>query len=107
MTTNSEYCRVAKGFAQEMYNAGREGGRMKVWDGRNYKPGTNQKEMYWGRNDSDARGRNMELDSYMIFASPSLVAHEALHAYLSSINFVGTYDEQETYIRARESECAG
>jgi hypothetical protein len=90
-----------------MYNAGREGGRMKVWDGRNYKPGTNQTEMLWGRNSSDVRGRGMDLDSYMLFASRSLVAHEALHAYLSSINFVGSYQDQENWIKARQSECAG
>jgi len=80
---------------------------MKVWDGRNYEPGSNQERMLWGRNSSDARGRGMELDSYLLFASRTLVAHEALHAYLNSINYVGTVDEQHSWIKARQSECAG
>jgi len=107
MTTDTDYCRAAKGFAQEMYDAGREGGRMKVWDGRNYEPGSNRERMLWGKNSSDARGRGMDLDSYMIFAVRSLVAHEALHAYLNSINAPGSPTEQHAWIHAREDECAG
>ncbi len=107
MTENTDYCREAKALAQEMYAAGREGGRIVLWDGRNYVPGTNQQRMTWGRNDSDYRGRIIELDSYLAFTLRSLLAHEALHAYLNSINWPGTRDEQEAWILARESECAG
>lgn len=107
MTENTDYCRGAKAIAQGMYAAGREGGRLVLWDGRNYIPGTNQKGMTWGRNDSDYRGRIIELDSYLAFAVPSLLAHEALHAYLNSINWPGTRDEQDAWIEGRESECAG
>lgn len=107
MTENTEYCRGAKVIAQEMYAAGREGGRIVLWDGRNYKPGTNQQEMVWGKNSSDSRGRIIEMDSYLVFNVPSLLAHEALHAYLNSINWPGTVQEQEDWVRARETECAG
>ena len=107
MTENTDYCRGAKAIAQGMYAAGREGGRLVLWNGRNYVPGTNQQRMTWGRNDSDYRGRIIELDSYLAFAVPSLLAHEALHAYLDSINWPGTRDEQEAWIEHRESECAG
>jgi hypothetical protein len=107
MTENTDYCRGAKALAREMYAAGREGGRIVLWNGRNYKPGTNQREMTWGRNDSDYRGRIIEMDSYLAFQVPSLLAHEALHAYLNSINWPGTRDEQETWVAARELECAG
>ncbi|HEX2208140.1 MAG TPA: hypothetical protein VHG93_10700 [Longimicrobium sp.] len=107
MTENTEYCRGAKAIAQEMYAAGREGGRLVLWDGRNYEPGTNQQRMIWGRNDSDSRGRIIEMDSYLAFAVPSLLAHEALHAYLNSINWPGTVKEQDDWIRTRETECAG
>lgn len=107
MTENTDYCRAAKTIAQEMYAAGREGGRIVLWNGRNYVPGTNQQEMTWGRNDSDYRGRIIEMDSYLAFQVPSLLAHEALHAYLDSINWPGTLDEQEAWVRGRESECAG
>lgn len=107
MTENTEYCRAAKAIAQGMYAAGREGGRIVLWDGRNYKPGTNQQQMVWGKNSSDSRGRIIEMDSYLAFAVPSLLAHEALHAYLNSINWLGTLDEQEEWVGARETECTG
>lgn len=107
MTENTDYCRGAKALAREMYAAGRDGGRIALWDGRNYVPGTNQQRMVWGRNDSDSRGRIIEMDSYLAFEVPSLLAHEALHAYLSSINWPGTREEQEAWVSARESECAG
>lgn len=107
MTENTEYCREAKAIARGMYAAGREGGRIVLWNGRNYKPGTNQQEMVWGKNSSDSRGRIIEMDSYLAFAVPSLLAHEALHAYLNSINWPGTVDEQEDWVSARETECAG
>jgi hypothetical protein len=107
MTENTDYCRGTKALAREMYAAGREGGRIVLWDGRNYVPGTNQQRMVWGRNDSDWRGRIIEMDSYLAFAVPSLLAHEALHAYLNSINWPGTREEQEAWVSARESECAG
>jgi hypothetical protein len=107
MTENTDYCRGAKAIAQGMYAAGREGGRIVLWNNRNYKPGTNQQEMIWGRNGSDTRGRTIEMDSYLAFQVPSLLAHEALHAYLNSINWPGTLDEQEAWVRGRESECAG
>ena len=107
MTENTDYCRGAKAIAQGMYAAGRDGGRVVLWDGRNYEPGTNQKKMTWGRNDSDYRGRIIELDSYLAFAVRSLLAHEALHAYLNSINWPGSLAEQEAWVRGRESECAG
>jgi hypothetical protein len=107
MTENTDYCRGAKALAQEMYSAGREGGRIVLWDGRNYVPGTNQQGMVWGKNYSDSRGRIIAMDSYLAFDVPSLLAHEALHAYLSSINWPGTTEEQEAWVRTRESECAG
>lgn len=107
MTENTDYCRAAKALAQGMYAAGREGGRLVLWDGRNYVPGTNQQGMLWGKNDSDYRGRIIQLDSYLAFQVRSLLAHEALHAYLNSINWPGTPTEQDTWIGARESECAG
>lgn len=107
MTENTEYCRGAKAIAQEMYAAGREGGRIVLWDGRNYVPGTNKEQMVWGKNSSDTRGRIIEMDSYLASAVPSLLAHEALHAYLYSINWPGTLQEQEDWVRAREIECAG
>jgi hypothetical protein len=107
MTENTDYCRGAKAIAQGMYAAGREGGRIILWDGRNYEPGTNQRRMIWGRNDSDIRGRIIEMDSYLVSRVPSLLAHEALHAYLNSINWPGTVDEQEDWVSARETECAG
>lgn len=107
MTENTDYCRQAKAIARGMYAAGREGGRIVLWDGRNYEPGTNQQRMVWGKNSSDSRGRIIELDSYLAFNVPSLLAHEALHAYLNSINWPGTRDEQEDWVGARETECAG
>lgn len=107
MTENTEYCREAKAIARGMYAAGREGGRIVLWNGRNYKPGTNQQEMVWGKNSSDSRGRIIEMDSYLASAVPSLLAHEALHAYLSSINWPGTVQQQEDWVSARETECAG
>lgn len=107
MTENTEYCRAAKAIAQEMYAAGREGGRIVLWNGRNYELGTNQQKMVWGKNSSDSRGRIIELDSYLAFAVHSLLAHEALHAYLNSINWLGTVKEQDAWIYARETECAG
>ncbi|HYJ81048.1 MAG TPA: hypothetical protein VEW03_15655 [Longimicrobiaceae bacterium] len=107
MTTSSEYCRGAKEQAQAMYAAGRIGGRIRLWDGRNYEPGTNQKRMIWGRNGSDERGRTMELDSYLAFSTRSLVAHESLHAYLSANNVQMSVNDQETWVRAKEEECAG
>jgi hypothetical protein len=107
MTENTEYCRQAKAIVRGMYAAGREGGRIMLWNGRNYEPGTNQQRMVWGKNSSDSRGRIIEMDSYLAFAVPSLLAHEALHAYLSSINWQGTRDEQEDWVAAREVECAG
>jgi hypothetical protein len=107
ITTSSDYCRGAKAQAVEMYAAGREGGRIVLWDGRNYRPGTGQSSMYWGYNRSDIRGRNLQLDSYLAVRMRSLVAHEALHAYLHSINSPIPAEEQEPWIRARESECAG
>lgn len=107
MTESSEYCREAKAIVQGMYAAGREGGRIVFWDGRNYEPGSNQKKMVWGKNSSDSRGRIIELDSFLAFDVPSLLAHEALHAYLNSINWQGTTQEQEDWVRAREIECAG
>jgi hypothetical protein len=90
-----------------MYEDGRINGRIRLWDGRNYVPGTNEQEMAWGQQNADARGRIMELDSYLAFANRSLVAHEALHAYLNSINSPMSQKDQETWIRAREEECAG
>jgi hypothetical protein len=63
--------------------------------------------MVWGKNYSDSRGRIIAMDSYLAFDVPSLLAHEALHAYLSSINWPGTTEEQEAWVRTRESECAG
>lgn len=107
MTENTDYCRGAKAIAREVYAAGREGGRMVLWDGRNYVPGTNQQKMIWGRNSSDYRGRIIQMDSYLAFEVPSLLAHEALHAYLNSINWLGTPEEQEAWVSGRESECAG
>ncbi len=107
MTENTDYCRAAKTLAQEMYAAGREGGRIVLWDGRNYVPGTNQQKMVWGKNYSDSRGRILAMDSYLAFDVPSLLAHEVLHAYLNSINWPGTRDEQEAWVGTRESECAG
>lgn len=107
MTENTEYCRAAKAIAREMYAAGREGGRIMLWDGRNYEPGSNQQKMVWGKNSSDSRGRIIEMDSHLAFNVHSLLAHEALHAYLSSISWQGTVDEQENWVRAREAECAG
>jgi hypothetical protein len=107
MTENTDYCRAAKRFAQDMYAAGREGGRIVLWDGRNYIPGTNQQGMLWGRNGSDSRGRTIEMDSYLAFRVRSLLAHEALHTYLDSINWGGTPTEQDAWIEVREGECAG
>lgn len=107
MTENTDYCRQAKAIARGMYSAGREGGRIVLWNGRNYRPGTNQQEMVWGKNSSDSRGRIIEMDSYLASAVPSLLAHEALHAYLSSINWQGTVKQQEDWVGARETECAG
>jgi len=107
MTENTEYCREAKAIARGMYAAGREGGRIMLWNGRNYKPGSNQQEMVWGKNSSDSRGRIIEMDSYLASAVPSLLAHEALHAYLSSISWPGTVQQQEDWVRGRETECAG
>jgi hypothetical protein len=107
MTENTDYCRGAKAIAQGMYAAGEQGGRIMLWNGRNYEQGTNQQRMVWGKNSSDSRGRIIEMDSYLAFAVPSLLAHEALHAYLSSINWPGTRDEQEDWVSARQTECAG
>jgi hypothetical protein len=107
MTTGTEYCQGAKAQAQGMYADGRINGRIRLWDGRNYIAGTNQTRMKWGQPNSDARGRIMELDSYLAFASRSLVAHEALHAYLNSISSPMTHDEREDWILAHERECAG
>lgn len=107
MTTETDYCRGAKALAEDMYTAGRINGRIRLWNGRNYVPGTNEQEMAWGQQNSDARGRIMELDSYLAFATRSLVAHEAMHAYLNSISSPMSQKEQETWIRAREGECAG
>lgn len=107
MTTSSEYCRGAKEQAQDMYAAGRTGGRIRLWDGRNYVPGSNQERMTWGRNGSDARGRSIEMDSYLAFSTRSLLAHEALHAYLHANNVQMHATDQELWVRAREEECAG
>jgi len=107
MTTGAEYCRTAKALAQEMYAAGRVNGRIRLWDGRNYIPGTNNQGMLWGRNGSDWRGRTLELDSYLVFATRSLLAHEALHAYLNATNNQMSVEDQELWIREKETECAG
>jgi hypothetical protein len=107
MTTGTEYCQGAKAQAQGMYAAGRINARIRLWNGRNYIPGTNNQGMSWGQQNADARGRIMELDSYLAFANRSLVAHEALHAYLNSIGSPMTHDEQEDWIRGHEGECAG
>lgn len=93
--------------SNEQYRTGRRKERHWLWNGRNYEPGSNQKRMVWGKNSSDSRGRIIEMDSYLAFDVPSLLAHEALHAYLNSINWPGTRDEQEDWVGARETECAG
>lgn len=107
MREHTDYCRGAKLQAQSMYAAGREGGRIVLWDGRNYEPGSDNTRMIWGRNSSDARGRIIQLDSYLAFAARSLPTHEALHAYLHSINWPGTVQQQHDWIRSVEGECAG
>jgi hypothetical protein len=107
MTANTAYCRRAKELAQQMYAAGPVNARIILWDGRNYVPNTNMQRMLWGRNGADARGRKLELDSYLVFNTRSLLAHEALHSYLNDVNSPMSATDQEIWVREHETECAG
>jgi hypothetical protein len=108
MTEQSEYCRGAKAIAGQMYSQGRTAERIQVWDNQDrFINAEGKDDMRWGTNLSDAAGRILAYDSYLLFNKRSLFAHEALHAYLNSINSPLMGDPNEEWVRAHEAECAG
>jgi hypothetical protein len=108
MAEGSEYCRGAKAIASAMYGQGLAAGRIKVWDNQDrFINNEGEEDMRWGTNLSDAAGRILAYDSYLLFNKRSLFAHEALHAYLHSINSPLMGDSNEAWVRAHEGECAG
>jgi hypothetical protein len=108
MTEGSEYCRGAKAIANEMYGRGLAAGRFKLWYNRDtFINEDGEEDMRWGANTSDAGGRILAFDSYVLFNTRSLFAHEALHAYLNSINSPLMGRANEDWVAAHEVECAG
>jgi len=110
MTEQTEYCAGAKRIAQGYHAQGKEAGRIQLWNGRDtYLNEAGVEKMDWGRNTFDANGRLLAFDSYVVFNERSLVAHEALHAYLASIApTTGLMPpSNEVWVRERQRECAG
>lgn len=110
MTEQTEYCAGAKRIAQSFFAQGKEAGRIQLWNGRDtYLNEAGIEKMDWGRNTFDANGRLLAFDSYVVFNTHSLIAHEALHAYLASIApTTGLMPpNNETWVREHQRECAG
>jgi hypothetical protein len=108
MTTHTDYCAGAKRIAESMQGQGIAGGGIQLWDNRDlYINSKGRERMYWGRNLADGNGRFLAFDSYVVFSEPYVVAHEALHAYLSSINSPLLGDDNEAWVDEHQHECAG
>jgi hypothetical protein len=69
-----------QGRTAQLYGQGRTAQRIRFWDGYDKPTPTTQR---FGQNLSDTRGRYIEYDSYHIWAYPTLLIHEELHAWLA------------------------
>lgn len=110
MTEQTEYCAGAKRIAQSFHAQGKEAGRIQLWNGKDlYLDPAGAEKMHWGRNAFDANGRLLAFDSYMVFNRRSLLAHEALHAYLATLAPTSGLmpPDNETWVREHQGECAG
>jgi RHS repeat-associated protein len=105
--TNIDYCAGTRRILLDLWNMGRQSGRIKFWDGYDILILRGRRQQIRGDHAWDGlTGSWITYDSWLVFDEGSAAAHEGLHGYFHRVDPPPGITDLEAYIHDIDGNCS-